>query len=167
MNASFLDVLHDSADYYVSAVGKRVHIHFGGFLEELVDQNRARWAHQSGLRHVFLNRIHVVGDHHGATAKHVTWPDQHWQSNFAGDARGFFGNERGAITRLRNFQLVEQASEAAAIFRQIDGFRRGADDGHAVALQLERKIQRGLSAELHDHTGGLLAFYDGENVFQS
>ncbi len=148
------------------AVGQSVHVDFGGFFEELIDQHRARRAHQCRLRDVFLHGLHIVGDDHGAAAENVAGAHQHWKTDFAGDARGFFGNQRGAVARLRNSQLVEQSAEAAAVFGKVDGFGRGADDGHAVALQVERQIQRRLPAELHDHALRLFAFDDGENVFE-
>ena len=47
---------------------------------------------------------------------------------------GFFGNESGAIARLRDFQFFKQAAEATTIFSEIDRFRSGTDDGNAVAF---------------------------------
>ncbi len=140
------------------AVGERVDVHFRGFLEELIDQHRPRRAHQRSLRDVFLHGVHVVGDDHGAAAQHVAGAHQHRQADLAGDASGFFGNERGAVARLRNSQFFEQAAEATAIFGEIDRFGSGADDGHAVALQFQREIERRLPAELHDDALRLFAF---------
>ena len=65
----------------------------------------------------------IVGDDHGAAAEHVAGTHQHREADFAGDARGFFGNERRAVARLRDFQFVEQAAEPAAVFREVDRFR--------------------------------------------
>ena len=112
MHTGFFDVLHDAADDHVSAVGQRVDIDFGGFFQELVDQHRARGAHQRCLRHVFLHGVDVVGDHHGAATEHVAGANQHGQSDFSGDTRGFFRNKRGAIARLRNFQLIQQGARS-------------------------------------------------------
>ena len=41
MDARFLNVLHNSGDHYILAIGKRIHIHFGCIFEELVNQDRA------------------------------------------------------------------------------------------------------------------------------
>src|SRR5207248_6583638 len=55
---------------------------------------------------------------------------------------------------------------AAAVFGKIDRLWRGADDGHAVALELEREIQRSLPTELHDYALRLFFLDDGEHVFE-
>ncbi len=48
-------------------------------------------------------------------------------------------------------KLVEHALEAVAVFGEVDGVRRGAEDRHVGRLQRARQLQRGLAAELHDH----------------
>src|SRR5208283_2302176 len=75
--------------------------------------------------------------------------------------------EGGAVARLRDFLFFEKPAETAAIFSQIDGFRSGANDGNAIALQFESKIERRLAPELDDHATRLFFFDDGENVFES
>ncbi len=171
MDAGFLDVLHDAADDDVFAVGERVHVHFGCVLEELVDQDRAlgvgNRADLHRLRHVFFDGLQIVGDHHGASAENVARPDENRQADFGCGGDGFLGRERRAAARLRNIQFSEQRAEAAAIFREIDRFGIGADDLRAVALQLEREIQRSLPAELHDHALRIFALEHGEHVFES
>ncbi len=83
----------------------------------------------------------------------------------------FFHRSRHRARSLRDFKFVEQLAKALAVFRQIDRFRRGADDGHARRLQRQRQIQRSLSAELHDHADRRSArsfvLVDGKHVFQS
>ena len=116
MHAGFFDVLHDAADNHIRAVGERVHVHFRGFFKELVDQHGARRAHQSGLRHVVLHGVDVIGDDHGTAAEHVARAHQHRQTNFPGYTRGFLGNQRRRVARLRNLQFFKKAAEAPAIF---------------------------------------------------
>ena len=166
MDSSFLDVLHDSADDHVCSISQRIYIDFCGFFEELIDQDGPRGPHERRLRNVILNRVHVVGDHHRASAKHVARPHQHWQSDFSGDARSFLRNQRRRIARLRNSQLVEQTSKTPPVFRKIDGFRSGANNWNTVAFQFQRKIQRRLTAELHDHALRFFTLHDGQNIFQ-
>ena len=59
-------------------------------------------------------------------------------------------DSRRGSRRLRDLQLFEKLVEALAVFGEVDRLRRGADDRHAGRLQRKRKIQRRLSAELHD-----------------
>ena len=134
MHAGFFDVFHDAADDNVLAVGEGIDVDFGGFFEELVNQDWARGAHHGGLCDVFLHGVDVVGDDHGAAAEDVARTDEHGQPNFAGNAGGFFRHECGAIARLRDAQFLEQAPETAAVFGEVDRLRGCADDRHTVSL---------------------------------
>ena len=140
MHPGLLDVFHDAADDDVFAVGQGVHVHLGSFLEELIDQHRPRWTHQCGSRDVVLHGLQIVGDDHGTPTKHVTGAHQNRQSDFFGHASGFFGDQCRPIARLRNPQFVEQASETAAVFGQVDRLRWGADNGDIIIFELERQI---------------------------
>jgi len=62
--------------------------------------------------------------------------------------------------------LVEQASETAAVFGEIDRFGRRADDGNSVRFEVEREIERCLTAKLHNHTLWALSIHYGEDVFE-
>ena len=166
MYSGFFNVLHDAADDYVGPVGQGVHVHLGGLFEKLVDQHGSRRAHESGLRHIILDGVDVIGDDHGAATEHVTRAYQNGQADFTRHARGFFGDQRRAVARLGDSQFLEQAAEAPAVFRKVDGFRRGADNGNAIALQFQSKIQRRLPAELHDDALWLFAFDDRKHVFE-
>ena len=73
------------------------------------------------------------------------------------------GNATGRLTDL---QTVRELLEEVAIFRGIDIIRACADDCGARVLQLHGQIQRGLSAELHDDAGALLALVDVHHVFE-
>src|SRR5664280_2641213 len=57
-----------------------------------------------------------------------------------------------------------------AVFGEINGFGRGADDVDTRSLEWQRKIQRRLTAELHDHSdrraAGAFVLADGEHVFE-
>src|SRR5712664_363118 len=114
MHAGFFDVLHDAADDYIGSVGEGIHVHFRGFFQELVNEHGPSRAHQRGLRDIFLHRVHVVGNHHGAAAEDITRAHENRQTNLSRNARGFFRHQRGPIARLRNFQLFEQAAEPTA-----------------------------------------------------
>ena len=92
MHPGFFNVLHDSADHHVPSIAQRVNIHFRGFFQKLINQNRARRAHQRRLRHVFLHGIDVISDHHGAAAQNIAGTHQNWHANLGGNARSFLWN---------------------------------------------------------------------------
>ena len=68
------------------------------------------------------------------------------------------------------FEFFEQLAETLAVFGQVDGLGRGADDGHAGGAQALGQVERGLAAELDDHAdlcAGLgFVVVDGEHVFE-
>jgi hypothetical protein len=118
------------------------------------------------LFHVPHDRFFVIGDHHGAPTQHVTGPHQHGRSDGPRCfARPFDGGCRSVGGRW-NLQVVQQFAEALAIFRQINRFGRGADDVDSGSLERQRKIQRSLSAELHDHALRLFALHDRQHIFK-
>ena len=169
MDSGFLDVLHDSGDDDIVAVGQSVHVDFRGIFQELVDQNRALGigmpANLRRLRDVFLDCFQIVGDHHGPAAEHVAWANQNRQADFRRRGDGLLRGESGATARLRDIQFRQQRAEAAAIFGQVDRFRIGANDFRAIAFQFDRQIQRRLAAKLHDHSLRLFALEHCQNVF--
>ena len=57
VNAGFFDVLHDSADDDVFAVGERVHVDFDRVFEEVIDQHRAVVRVLDRLFHVADDRL--------------------------------------------------------------------------------------------------------------
>ena len=103
------------------------------------------------LFHIPHHGFFVVGDHHGAPAQHIGRPHHHRISNALCALDGLFERGRHHSRGLRNLQFFEQLVEMLAIFGQINGLRRGADDVHARRLQRQCQVQRRLSAKLHDH----------------
>ena len=86
------------------------------------------------------------------------------------DGECLFDTGGSAAAWLRNFQIFEQLAEALAVFGEVDGIGRCADDGHAGGEQTLREIERRLSAELDDHAdlcaGLRFVVVDGEHVFK-
>ena len=70
---------------------------------------------------------------------------------------------------MLEFQLVENALEAIAIFGEVDRIRRSAEDRHAGVFQCMREFERRLAAELNDDAMQRavlsLGIDDFENVF--
>ena len=84
----------------------------------------------------------------------------------ARDVDGFLLAGGRAVRRRGNLQIVEQLAEQLAVFGQVDVLGIGADDRHAEPLQRQRKIQRRLAAELHDHAVGLFGVDDVQHFFE-
>src|SRR5271157_376204 len=169
VDAGLFDVLHDTADDDVLAVGESIDIDFGRRLEEMVDEYRTLLRILDRLFHVVCDRFVVVGDDHGASAEHVRRPNQHGIADAVGISESFFDAGGGRSGGLRDVEFLQQLPEALAVLGEVDAFGRGSDDGHACAFQRQGKIERRLSAELDDDTDGGAAcgfvLVDGHHVF--
>ncbi len=166
MNTRLLDVLHDAADENFIAVAQRVHVHFRRVFEEAVHQHRPLLRIDHRLAHVAVDRGFVVGDDHRATAEHVAGTNQDGIAQAARNPAGLFGARGCSVFGLWNLQISQQRPEALTVFGQIDRFRVGPDNRHALLFERQRKRQRRLAAELHDHAVDLLGFVDVEHVLE-
>ena len=61
---------------------------------------------------------------------------------------------------------MQHLLEALAVLGHVDHVGRGADDRHAVLLEVARELQRRLAAVLHDHAPRLLDVHDLEHVLE-
>ena len=166
VNTGFFNVLHDAGDKNLFSVAKGVDIHFDGVFQEPVDQYGPVLRDGYRFPHVAADRFLIVGNHHAAAAQHVAGPDQNGKAEADGDVAGLLFAGGGSIGRRRNVQIVQKLAKAFAVFRKIDIVGVGSNDGHAQPLQRQRKIQRRLSAELHNHAVGFFGIDDVENLFQ-
>ncbi len=166
VHARLLDVLHDAADQHMPAVADGVHVHFDGIVEEAVEQHRRVVGDLHRLAHVALEVALLVHDFHGAAAEHVARPHHQRIADFCGKPQCVGLVARGPVGRLPQAQIVQQFLEAFAVLGHVDHVRAGADDGHAVRLQVARELQRRLPAVLHHHAVGLLLVHDLEHVLQ-
>ena len=130
---------------------QRVDINFGRVFQEVVDQHRALLRILDRLAHVRVDRLVVVGRSPSRVRRARTRgaPAPGSRSRFA-LATASSSARRGRARRLRDVEFFQQLAEALAIFGQIDGLGRGADDRDARGFQRQRQVQRRLSAELHD-----------------
>ena len=170
MDARFLDMLHDSADDYVFAVGERVYVYFNCVFEEMIDEHRAVLRILDCLFHVADDSFFIVGNDHGASAENVGGTHQHWVSNSIGTRDGFFDRGCHGARRLRDIEFVKQFAEAFAIFSEIDMLWRCPNNADARGLQRQRKVQRCLPAELHDdpdrRSRRRFVFANREHIFE-
>jgi hypothetical protein len=150
MDPGLLDVLHDAGDDHVGTVAQRIDVDLDCVGEVAVDQHRVLARHHDGLCHVAVELGVVVDDLHGAAAEHVGRADDDGKADALGDAAGFGDRTRHAVLGLLEAEFLQQADEAVAVFRQIDGVGAGAEDRHAGALQPVGELERRLAAELDD-----------------
>jgi hypothetical protein len=167
VHAGLLNVLHDAADHHTLAIGEGVNVHFGGIVEEAVEQHRRIIGNLDRLAHVALEILLLVDDFHRPARPARSWDARPAGSRFRRPdgprlpACGQYG--LGGCFRA---QFEEQLLETLTVFGSINHVGAGADDGHPVGLELTRPLQRGLPTKLHDHAHGLLDRNDLENVFQ-
>ena len=167
MDAGLLDVLHDGADHGGVAVGDTVDVNFGGVLEEAVDEDGTIGSDVGGVLNVGAKFVVVVDDHHTASAEDEAGADENREANAVCDGDGFVLRNRGASFGLLEADLVEEGGEELAVFGELDGLGRGADDGDAVAFEIGGKVERSLTPELDDDAVGLFLIADVENVLES
>ena len=128
-----------------------VHIHFRRGVEELVHENRRTARGLHGVGHVIVKLLLVRDDFHRAPAQHEAGPHEHRVADLTGDLLGFLDVSCDAVGGLLQAELLEQFAELFAITRGVERIHRRADDRNARFREPAREVQRGLSAELHDH----------------
>ena len=152
MNARFLDVLHDTSDVDVFAVTDGVHVDLDGVAQVAVDQDRVVAGDLHGLADVLPQTRRVVDDLHATTAQHVGRAEQNRVADGLSHGFHFFRRPAQAVGRLAQVDVVEQLLEALAVFGQVDGVRRGAEDRHTSLFERRSNLERRLTPELNDHT---------------
>ena len=115
---------------------------------------------------VIAELVFLADDLHRAAAEHIGRTHHQRQPEIGGHQPRLLDRIGDAVLRLLQAQLVEHALEAVAVFGEIDGVGRGAEDRHIGRFQRAREFQRRLAAELHDDAvqGAVLAF--GGDDFQ-
>ena len=172
MNAGFLDMLHDADDEGVLAVAQAVDVDLGGVGQIAVEQQRvvaehgvdlaglvvrvarldvARHQLGQGAEQIIVELVLLADDLHRAAAQHIGRAHHQRQAEIGRHQPRLLDRIGDAVLRLLQPQLVEHALEAVAVFGEVDGVGRGAEDRHVGGFQRARQLERGLAAELHDH----------------
>ncbi len=166
MHSRLLNMLHHAADEHFAAVADRVDVDLGRVVEKAVEQHRRIVGDFDRLAHVTLEFALLVHDFHRAAAEHVRRAHHQRITDLGGGKQRLLRAARSTIGRLLELEPGQQLLETLAVFGDVDGVRRGADDRHAVGLEVARKLQRRLAAELHDHAFGLLDGNDLQHILQ-
>ena len=91
-----------------------------------------------------------MNDLHGASAKHVGWPDYDRISDRACDRACLVEASGDAAVGLAQLQPVDELLETVTVLGEVDGVGRGAEDRHIGGFERLRELERCLTAELHD-----------------
>ena len=167
VDAGQLDVFHDRGHKGVRAVADRVRLALHGIVQEAVDQDGTVGCDADGRRHVVRHLLVVVDDFHAASAQDVRGTDHDRITDLGRDLLGLFDGGRHAGLGHGDAQLVHHGAEVVAVLRQVDDGGGGAQDLHALLLQLGGQVQRGLAAELGDDADGFFFLINGEDILQS
>ena len=158
------DMLHDGADDGGGAVGDGVHVDLDGVLEELVDQDRVFRGDVDGGLHVVVELAFIEDDAHGAAAQDIRGPHHHRVADAGRDLLGLVLGAGGVVVRLNEAQFLEKLLETLAVFGAVDAVHRGPEDGHSGLVEVVGQVERGLAAELDDHSVRAFLFDDMEHV---
>ena len=166
MHAGLLDMLHHTADESHLTITQAVHITLNGVVEEPVEQHGRIVAHLDGLAHVALEVALLVHDFHRTATQHVARTHHQRIPQRCSFFQRLGLGTGGGVGRLAQTQLVQQFLETLTVFGCIDHVRAGPDDGHALGMQPQRQLQRGLAAVLHDDASRLFLVDDFQHVFE-
>ena len=166
MHACLLNMLHDAADHYLSAVADGINVDFDGIVQKAIQQHRRIIRYLHSFAHIALKIRFDMDDFHCTSTQHVTRTHHQRIADLTRLDDGFLVGARSSVGRLQQPQFVNQFLEAFAILSHIDHVRRGADDRHAIGFQRARQFQRCLSAKLHDHANRLFQVDNFQHIFQ-
>ena len=80
-----------------------------------------------------------MDDLHGPAAEHIGRTDHDREADLLGDRDGLLGRAGDAVVRLPQAEALDQRLEAVAVFGQVDGVGRGAEDRHVGLFQRLRR----------------------------
>ena len=152
MHAGLFDVLHDAGHMDGLAIRQGVNVTFDGTGQVAVQQNRAVARDHNRLSDVAFQLRHVAHDFHRTATQHVGRADHQRETDVFGDFQRFGVGRGDAVVRLLELQLVDQRLEAFTVFGQVNRVGAGAEDRNAFFEQRIGQLQRGLAAELNNHT---------------
>ena len=166
VHAGALHMLHDGADDRGLAVGDAIDVDFDGILEESVDEHGPVLAALDRLAHVAGQFGVVVDDGHPPSSKHERGSDKHGIADYlrCGDRLLHSGDR--VVVRLADANAVGQLLEESPVLGRLDVLRRGANDVDAVGFQIQREVERSLSAELDDDAPAFLTVVDVEHILE-
>ena len=151
MDAGLLDVLHDARDMHGLAVGERIDIDLDRAGEISVEQHRAVAGHHHRLTDVAPEVVEVAHDLHRPSAEHVGGADHQREADLFGELDRLDIAVGDGVFRLLEVEVMDQVLEALAVFGEVDGVGRGAEDRDPGLFERVGELERRLATELDDH----------------
>ena len=149
--AGKLDVLHNSGNEAVLAVGDGVCLALGSVVQEAVYKDRSVGSYANSGGHVDLHHLIIVNDLHSTAAENVGRTNHYRVADPVCDFESLVNVDSHSGFRHRNTELLHHCTEVVAILCEVDSLRACAEDIYAVLLEVACKIQRSLTAELRDN----------------
>ena len=166
MHACPLDVLHHAGNEYVPAVGDDVHLQLGAH-HVFVHQHGVLNSVLQDPPHIAPQMFLVVHDGHVLPADDVGGAQQHRVAEALCRSRGFFLGQHAAAPGTLDAVFFQQGVKPFPVLRNVDSFRRGAENRDAVAVQESGQADGGLPTERHHYANGLLHFNDVHHILRT
>lgn len=149
MDARALHKLHNAGDEHALSVADGVYLDLLA-ADVVVHQHRTVLIDFHGGFQIAAELLFLGNDLHRPAAEHEARAYQHGIADFRRRADALFDVRHRPALRTRDGKRGEQLFESVAIFRALDGFTIGADDGHTAPAQRLGQIDGGLPAEGRD-----------------
>ena len=170
MNAGLFNMFHDTAQVELGAVKERIHINLNSVFQELIDECWLRGRNLGRIFKVACKICFVIDDLHTAPAQHIGGTNQHRVPNLIGNAFGALEGVCGTILRREQATFFQHTRKFAAVFGEVNSLGSSAQNRHTSIFEGFRKLQRSLSAQLHENAQqaarAALRFNNFEHVFQ-
>ena len=161
-----LDVLHDAGNEHILAVGDHVHFQLGTH-HVFVHQHRVLNAARQNPPHIAPQMLLVVHDGHVLPADDVRGAQQHRITEAFRCLGSFrFGQHTAPLGAL-DAVCFQEGVEPFPILRDIDSFRRSAENPDAVAIQKTGQADGGLTAESNHYADGLFHLDDIHHILRA
>ena len=166
MNASALNVLHNTGDQNFLTVANRVNLHLGA-LQIMVNQNRMLCRSLYSVGHVVAQLIIVIHDFHSTAAQHVGRTNHGGIANIMSSVQCALRVEYSVSFRTRNVAISKELLETLAVFGAVNAIHGRAQHLHASAGQRTCQVNSGLTTKLHDNALGLLFIDNIQHILHS
>src|SRR5437868_1440365 len=166
VDSRVLDVLHHPADDDALSIRDRIYVRLEGILQKAIDQYGFVLRDAGGTLEIVGQRVFVVNDFHGASAKHVRRPYQHRIPNALGRLDRLFQARHRTVLRLPDPERPGNRVEPPTILGDVDRIGLGAQDADSSRRQSAGELERSLTTQLHDHAKRLFALHYVENVLE-
>ena len=170
MNAGFFDMFHHATDHGSGFAGVKcdrrrstffvwneirnnIDIDFDCIRKKTIDENRtiSEFADIDRFGHISLQTRFIEACFHTATTKNIRRTNKHGISNALRDLQRVVHTARNSTRWLIHSKFFQHRLKSITIFGQVDRVDASTDQRYSGGVKSMRKIERSLSAKLHDH----------------